>query len=702
MTRILLLLVCLLSLFTICASAENSADETETATSGIAYTVTNAAGEVTEGTDASVSALKKAITAAKSGAVVTLYTDYTLETKTSYFLVPNGVSVDLRGHRITVAYDLPNGAFRNAKKNTMYVYSSVPGAKIVSEGERCLFYAGGQAVVGRAADGTTFNRSNLTLESARIAKIGADAVFSLYDTEVYFGAANTEMASTIAAVFAADKTGATCEIEGCRLFLTGADTVFEGGSYSLTAKITDSRWFLGEKTRLTNGTGTLTSAGASSFTFPVGRGSETQTTFRTAETPSRDSDAAPLIAETFPLTVGVGTVFSAPTENLTVEEGILARIRTSIVLLSEKEKQYLSDEQDTLYYEVVEEEDTLTATFVETYGGKNTTYEEIWKRGSTPYHAFPTYIGTYYHLVRAEEPITEDSTYDTATVRSTESKVLGNLILSESITFQFFLANDGVLQSAHAKDLSCTFSEETPTEEGKIRFLVPADPKTLTGSFDLALPMTTGETYHVEISLQTYAESVMELYPDVPANIRLVKALLAYVEEVSGYFYENGKLVDEPDAEGIERIRELLGEDYTIPDRTFDPSEVSHPRGGGAILSAALNLVSNPGYAFRLNPNFTGTVTIETPTKSETYRITNGTYGGEEFLFARDIGAGDFRSDITVTCVGDEYDSLDMTFTYNLDSYMCGFGEEIPRYALALYDYVLSVEEYELYGKRRP
>ena len=37
-----------------------------------------------------------------------------------------------------------------------------------------------------------------------------------------------------------------------------------------------------------------------------------------------------------------------------------------------------------------------------------------------------------------------------------------------------------------------------------------------------------------------------------------------------------------------------------------------------------------------------------------------------------------------------------------LDTYMYGFGEEIPRYALALYDYVLSVEEYLKYGKLKP
>ncbi len=37
-----------------------------------------------------------------------------------------------------------------------------------------------------------------------------------------------------------------------------------------------------------------------------------------------------------------------------------------------------------------------------------------------------------------------------------------------------------------------------------------------------------------------------------------------------------------------------------------------------------------------------------------------------------------------------------------LDTYMYGFGEEIPRYALAFYDYVLSVEEYMKYGKLKP
>lgn len=699
--RILLLFACMLSLIGICASAEDPTDDmTEGTTADVAYTVTAASGEVTEGTDPSNAALKNAIRAAKSGALVTLYRDYTLEKTTEYLAFTKNMSLDLNGHTLRADCEFSQGAVRGAAQMSLYVYSSVPGGKIVSEGAKSFFYVAGTAVVGKNAAGEHFARENLTIESRSVATIAKNGSFSLSYVDVYCGEGSPT--GTSSAVFAADKVRAACEAEGCRLFLTGADTVFEGGSYSFTATSTDSRWFLGEKTKLTSGTGTLISSGASSFTFPTERGSETQTTFRTPVIPTKDPDTPPLIAETFPVSAGVGTVFSAPTEHLTAAEGTVARIRMTIVLLTDAEEKYLSAEQDGLYYEVTEKEDALTATFVETYEGRNTTYGETWKKGSIPYHAFPVYIGTYYHLIRAEAPIEKDNTYDTAIVRSTESKVLGNLLLSESITFQFYLTDDGILQSAHAKDFSCTFSEESPTEDGKIRFLVPADPKTLTGSFDLALPMTTGETYHVEISLQSYAQSVMELYADVPANIRLVKALLAYVEEVSGYFYENGKLVEEPDAEGIGRIRDLIGEDYAIPARTFDPEEISLPRGGGAILSAALNLVSNPGYAFRLNPHFTGTVTIETPTKTEIYRVTNGTWGGEEFLFAREIGAGDFRSDILVTCVGDEDDSLDMTFTYNLDSYMCGFGENIPRYALALYDYVLSVEEYELYGKPRP
>ena len=37
-----------------------------------------------------------------------------------------------------------------------------------------------------------------------------------------------------------------------------------------------------------------------------------------------------------------------------------------------------------------------------------------------------------------------------------------------------------------------------------------------------------------------------------------------------------------------------------------------------------------------------------------------------------------------------------------ISTHMYGFGEKIPRYALALYDSVLSVEEYMKYGKLKP
>ena len=94
--------------------------------------------------------------------------------------------------------------------------------------------------------------------------------------------------------------------------------------------------------------------------------------------------------------------------------------------------------------------DALTAIFTETNTDSTTEYRELWKRGTLPSHAFPVYLGTYYHLVRADAPITEESVYTASVVRSTEPKVLGNLLLSESITFQFYLADDGILQGATA------------------------------------------------------------------------------------------------------------------------------------------------------------------------------------------------------------------------------------------------------------
>ena len=684
--RFFLLVACMLSLFAVCVSAEErtgGTDTTEMVADGAAFSVASASGEVKRVEDPSVAALKKAISSAKSGAVVTLYTDYVLKNiRTDSFTVPDGVSIDLNGHCIEAECELLNGIFRHASnKYSFRVYSSAPGAKLKTKGKGCLFYVLGTVSVGESAGGERFAKENLTLQTKCVATFGSGGAFSLSDATVFFPTEDT--GSSPAAVFCAEKGRADCRIDGCRLFLLGADTVWKGKT-AFAVTVQNSRLLLGKSAHLTVGAGTLTTEKDSSFSYP---------------TPEKGDLP---IAEGFPMTAEIGTMIGAPTEHLTATDGTFARIRKTILRLSKEEEGYLGEyEQDGLYYEAVPTEDALTAIFTETSDDGNSEYRELWKRGTLPSHAFPVYLGTYYHLVRADAPITEESVYTASVVRSTEPKVLGNLLLSESITFQFYLADDGILQGATAKDFRCDFSDEEATD-GRIRFSVPADPKTLTEPFDLALPMSTGETYHVEISLSSYAESVMRLYPDVPANIRLAKALLAYVGEVSAYFYENGKLTEEPDAQETRRIRALLGEGYEVPAYTPDASRVALPRGGKAILSGALNLVSNPGYAFRLNPNFTGTVTIEMPERTEVFRVENGQYGGDVFLFVKEIGAGDFRSDITVYCVGDANDSLDMTFTYNLDTYMYGFGEEIPRYALALYDYVLSVEEYLKYGKLKP
>ena len=118
--RIFLLIACMLSLFAVCVSAEERAggtDTTEMVADGAAFSVASASGEVKRVEDPSVAALKKAISSAKSGAVVTLYTDYVLKNiRTDSFTVPDGVSIDLNGHGIEAEGELLNGMFRHGSK----------------------------------------------------------------------------------------------------------------------------------------------------------------------------------------------------------------------------------------------------------------------------------------------------------------------------------------------------------------------------------------------------------------------------------------------------------------------------------------------------------------------------------------------------------------------------------------------------------
>lgn len=682
-----------------------NASETSTATDAV-YSIISSDGKTDDYCDDDFAQLKKNAEAMSTGQTLILFADLSCAESSpkNSITLPAGVSVDLNGHKITYQKNNPFGCFKTNKTNEaagdVFLYSSAPGGALIFSGETssssCFFYSGSHMIIGKDRSGTVYGKETLLLSGGSVAKIGSQASLELYGVSVRASGSGDLFQNPNA-------SDAKLTAEDCLFSLSSfTGTVFAAKKNNFTVTGTNTRfYFYDQEACLTS-----VANAAASCTLSL-----SQDCVISCQKLTTDPAFALTLSDGLLLSVPLA-LHTDPTEEIEgTEESMEDTEETEEISTAPSSSPFLPDGsvyarvaavspidpmtgKEILYpllYRIAKETDTCLAAFAP--AGEEAVYER-WKSGELPSHAFPPAFGTYYRRVTASSPITADTTYLESTLLSEEPKVGGYLSLTESITFRFLIEDDGYIRSAKIKGETWELDEAFPHRDGCFFLSLPMDPKVLTESFTLSLTLSGGESYIVPLSLQKYICVVLRTYPEDAEAIRLVKTLAAYVKEVSCYFFENGRLTCEPSAPGLAALEEILGPTYEIPKHAISESGSLPPTGGKAILSAALNLVSDPGYAFRLHPDFTGSVTLSFLGKDTVYRVENGLCNGSVFLFAEDIGISFFRSEITVTCRGEESAELDFTFTYDLDAYLRGFTDGIPPYAYALYDYVLAAEDY--------
>ena len=600
---------------------------------------------------------------------ITLYRDYVLPMYQALTFSQAGTELDLNGHTLSTDYKYGDGLIVAAAD--FYLYSSKAGAMVLTDhpydSKGDIFVGGGFILgaskgvftIGRTKGGTTFDRANLTFRGACFLTLKANAVvdsvtyintvgdnyglIQYWQNDLSVVIKNSDLWLTLnnKALFAPRVDAATggwsATVDGCRIY-SGAST-FTNSNKASQGK---------------NPPGATITNSILCFPQPIA------------------------YDKNFPIHLGAGVRMNQLNGFLPTDGVKIAR--------TNGEKVTLDGNEFTVLYETCNTGDAFTATIM---GGDMTLASDTWKKGSKPFYRADA-VDTFYWIFEATEGITADTTYHAA-LRSTESKVKGNLTLYANITFNLYITKDelGYIAGIRYNGTEKLFDEtDVFNDDGVLYYLFRiADiaPKDLSEAFTFDVIVRVGESetayYTVKTSLVKYAKSVLANEFEDAEGKTLVMALLDYVRETSVAL---GKVSTE--SAGIKAIANCLTHYGYIRTEWTEPETVITPAAGD-IEGAALELVSMPGFVFFLNDTYTGKdsvpVTVNGVTKD--YTITHAE--GKHFFTVDNIHISNYRKDLTVK-LGDQ------SFTYNFDVYMTGFKTAVPAYAHALYAYSLAAEAY--------
>ncbi len=590
---------------------------------------------------------------------VVLYKNLTYNESNNATLVKDKTfKLDFNGYRLTVTAPptylfLANGA--------VYVYSSQPGGGVTGSGADRHFIAvtgGGSVTIGAygeypgsnfsisdmlvgyvmsnslTIDGGTYsrtkgNRATLFYLQSSVAPVIKNATFLI----------NLEGETDGHGVFRPtieDKTNVT--LENCNFYTNRTNVPLFHGLVSNGGKVTSL-------------TVTIKGGNFYGFTLPKSDGNITTLAYKISNSPK----------------------FMAVAEGAAVDKTL---VRINDAYLEGKTSSPVS-------YSL---EDDESSSYLATFKYDGSEVEERWLAGSKPTYRADVF-GTYYWYVAATEGIAAATEYP-AKLKTTESKITGNLTLYANITFNLYFKNDGFIKGVKYNNVSHYFTE-ADEKSGYYYFPISdISPKNLSEAFTLEVILENGETtatYTVNTSLSKYAASVLAS-TESAAGKNLVMALLDYVYEMSIDPDLGGK---DADSDGLKAIRKGL--DYYKQSLNYEREEwdgTAPTPVKGNITDASLKLASTPGFIFYLDSTKYATaatveVSINGVTKS--YDVTT-VEGSKPYIIVDDIHVSKYNDTMTVELDG-------VSFEYSLGAYMKGYTT-IPEYAKALYNYVCAAKAY--------
>ena len=560
----------------------------------------------------------------------------------------------------------------------LYVYSTAEGAKLLANTDRkteggieygggvMLKAYGGSMVVGRAPDSTTTTYP-LTAEGTTLL--------------IVYKTGNVELSNLTGIQSIGDNygylqfngtSGSALTVNACDFYLSNLALFGLREGEGWKAEVKNSRIYAGSRPLVD---------------FNADAGTGTGVTFTDTVI---CSETALTSCEKFPIKLGKGVKTNYPNDLslVTSEEETLVFAHTDATKIT------LNENDFTLLYEVVVDTDAFDATFQT----GSTSVTETWKKDSKPTYRANVFgsneESTYYWYVAATEGIAAATEYP-AKLKTTESKITGNLTLYANITFNLYFRADDFIKGVRYNGNETLFSE--PVTLNGVEYYAfkinDISPKDLSEAFTLEVILENGETtatYTVNTSLSKYAASVLanEATDDkTEAGKTLVLALLDYVREMSVTL--GGKTESDDGIKAIDAGLKKYESAYTR--KTWSKTGVEIPASGN-ITGASLMLTSAPGFVFYLDSTEYATaetveVTVNGTTKSYTVEHSEG---GQPYFIVNDIHVSKYNDALTVK-LGEQ------TFEYSLDVYMQGFienKEEIPAYANALYSYVCAAKAY--------
>ncbi len=614
-------------------------------------------------------ALMNAIKALTDSADITLYKNVKLDTTVTVDfanMAGKEVNLDLRGNTFTVTNNFKSGAVMFVTRGaTMRFYSSLPGGCIAGPGDHSkLVSVNSNGLVTFGAYGSAAG-DNFSIRDMVIADLWSTNLMIDGGTYSRTDGTNAKLFDFVA------KSAMNIKNATFIIHLTGASN--GNGIFDMNNSAGERAVILTDCNFYVNRTDvplfTATKA-MNSFQATITGGNFYGLTLKAA------------IANIPTLTY---TISGSP-KFMAVEEGALGLSGKTLVTIDDE---YYKDKTDSPVSCVLADSTDGTYLVTFTFGEERVTERRY--AGWVPTFRRAAF-GTYYWSVKESEGITAD-TACTAKLKSTESKISGNLTLYANITFNLYFRKDGYIKGVgyHNGAVTKTFTDaDLVTIGGAEYYLFKLDtiaPKDLSAAFDLDVVLANGEstaTYSVRTSLVKYADSVLQNVSESEAGKTLVMALLDYVRETSVAL---GGVSAE--SMGIKAIDACLAKYHYTRTEWTKPESVITPAAGD-IKGAALELLNTPGFVFFLNDTYAGknsvTVTVNGVTKDYEVRHIDVNGTAKHCFTVDNIHISNYRKDLTVK-LGEQ------SFTYNFDVYMTGFTA-VPAYAHALYSYSLAAEAY--------
>ncbi len=602
-------------------------------------------------TDTDFNKLKTALEGVKVATKIKLYRDY--EVKTGVVIrTAVTVDLDLNGHSLTTTAQLNNGIIRTSAENlALYVYSTAQGAQISDSQGGVLFVVGnGKLYVGQASD-SAVTTERLKVTGNIFVKMNGAASNTADVAKVDY---INEKART-AGVFQLQNAGGSVKLSDCTFALQMPLFYELNAVKTLDATVNNSKIYT------TSGQLATTSTSVSEKNGSVA--------MNNTEIYSK-----------------VSLSYSDMLNTVTLDGNAFVSARINEVTVG----------TDKYYYTATDANNTGTVTF------KVGTEEvsETWKQGETPVYSNSAFDTYYWYAKATKAVVAGDTTSYDATLKTTESKITGNLTLYANITFNLYFRNDGFINGVTythpdgKTKINVTFeNKDLVTLSDGDYYLFKIDdisPKDLSEAFTLEVNLKNGETaatYTVKTSLVKYATAVLADEKGSESGKKLVVAILDYVREMSAEF--SNKTVADP---GFKAITDRL-DTYKalLSDTKWDKSTTSEDLKKGNITAASLKLASTPGFIFFLDSTKYATaetveVTINGVTKS--YKVTT-VEGSDPYIIVGDIYVSNYTNALTVELEGHK-------ITYSFDLYMAYTKSqgEIPAYLNAFYRYILAAQAY--------